>query len=119
MVRCGVGLFGFDQILPHDGRIKASIWSWAKNEPNAKGGECGLPRPGDGRWTTAPCKQRNRAVCRPADGRLTLTRQAVPYVAADGACARAAFDLPRTGYENSLLRQQAGSDPVWPRYRLH
>jgi hypothetical protein len=119
MVRCGVGLFGFDQILPHDGRISASIWSWAKNEPNPNDGRCGLQRAQDGRWITAPCKERHRAVCRNTDGSLSLTRQAVPYTAADSACGKAAFDLPRTGYENSLLRAQAGSDAVWLRHRLN
>jgi hypothetical protein len=118
MTRCGVGLFGFDQILPHDGRISASVWSWAKNEPNASGGRCGLQRPADARWTTAPCKERHRAVCRGADGSLGLSRQAVPYTAAGNACGKGAFDLPRTGYENSLLREQAGSEAVWLRYRL-
>src|SRR3954451_3193723 len=119
MVRCGVGLFGFDEILPHDGRTSASIWSWARNEPSAEGGRCGLQRPGDGRWTTAPCKQRHRAVCGNADGSLSLTARSVPYTAAASACGKAAFDLPRTGYENSLLRGQAGSEAVWLRYRLN
>jgi hypothetical protein len=120
MARCGVGLFGFDQILPHDGRISASIWSWAKNEPNAAGGDCGLQRPEDGRWETAPCKQRHRAVCRAADGSLTLSSRAVPYAAADTVCGKSVtFDLPRTGYENSLVRQQAGSAPVWLHHRLN
>jgi hypothetical protein len=99
MTRCGVGLFGFDQVLPHDGRIKASIWSWAKNEP---------------------CRRaKRRAVCRSAAG-LTLTKRAVPYSAARAACSKggAAFDLPRTGYENSTLRAAAGAEAVWLRYAL-
>jgi hypothetical protein len=119
MVRCGVGLFGFDQILPHDGRTSASIWSWARNEPSADGGRCGLQRPGDARWVTAPCKERHRAVCRSADGSLALTARPVPYTAAASACGKATFDLPRTGYENSLLRAQAASESVWLHYRLN
>ncbi len=35
MTRCGVNLFGLDQLLPNDGRIEASIWSWAKGQPKA------------------------------------------------------------------------------------
>jgi hypothetical protein len=120
MTRCGVGLYGFDQILPHDGRISASIWSWARNEPNAEGGRCGLQRAADGRWVTAPCKERHRAACRAADGSLSLTSRAVPYAAAGSACGTAgAFDLPRTGYESSLLRAQAGAEDVWLHYRLN
>ena len=120
MTRCGVHLFGLDQILPHDGRIKASIWSWAKNEPSADGGSCGLQRASDGRWVTAPCKEHHRAVCRAADGGLTLTAKRESYDGAAKACAKsgAIFDLPRTGYENSMVRQQAGGDAVWLAYRL-
>jgi hypothetical protein len=119
MVRCGVGLFGFDQVLPHDGRIGASIWSWAKNEPNAAGGRCGLQRASDGRWITAACRERHRAVCRDASGSLSLTSRPVPYAAAATACGKASFDMPRTGYESSLVRAQAGADPVWLHYRLN
>jgi hypothetical protein len=119
MTRCGVGLLGFDQILPHDGRIDASIWSWANGEPNSSGGRCGLQR-ADGRWVTDLCSARHPAVCRSAGGGLTLTPRAVPWAAAPAACrgAGASFDLPRTGYENSTLRATAGSQGVWLRYKL-
>jgi len=40
MVRCGVNLFGFDQLLPGDGRIEASIWAWAKDKPDRADGDC-------------------------------------------------------------------------------
>ena len=118
MTRCGVNLFGFDQLLPNDGRIEATVWSWLQDEPNRDGGDCGLQR-ADGRWLTGPCELRHRAVCRTGAG-LTLTPRAVAYKQAQSACRSrgAAFDLPRTGYENSLLRQAAGSDEVWLRYRL-
>jgi hypothetical protein len=118
MTRCGVGLFGLDQILPHDGRIDASIWSWAKGEPDTDGGHCGSQRP-DGRWLTRSCRSRLRATCR-SDAGLTLTPRQVPYAAARSACSalHARFDLPRTGYEGSLLRQAAGGSGVWLRYRL-
>ncbi|MEK1146202.1 hypothetical protein OSI78_10825, partial [Mycobacterium ulcerans] len=36
MIDCGVNLFGFDQLLPEDGRIQASLWSWAPDEPRAR-----------------------------------------------------------------------------------
>ena len=118
MTRCGVGLFGFDQLLPHDGRIKATIWSWLKNEPSADSGRCGLQRE-DGRWLTGPCKAKQRAVCRGAGG-LVLTPRPIRWDRAESACGKqsASFDLPRTGYENSLLRQLAGAERVWLRYQL-
>jgi hypothetical protein len=118
MTRCGVNLFGFDQILPDDGRIEASIWSWLKGQPDPAAGRCALQR-ANGRWLTAPCGARHLAACRTAAG-WTLTAHAVPYAGAASACrARGArFDLPRTGYDNALLRQAAGRSEVWLRYTL-
>ena len=118
MTRCGVNLFGFDQLLPHDGRIEATIWSWIKGEPDTDGGHCGVQRT-DGRWLIGSCRPRRRATCRSASG-LALTPKPVPYVAARAACRKlgARFDLPRTGYENSQLRALSGSSRVWLRYRL-
>jgi hypothetical protein len=40
MIRCGVDLFGFDQLLPDDGRLAALAWSWAQDEPVPHGGAC-------------------------------------------------------------------------------
>jgi hypothetical protein len=121
MTRCGVGLFGFDQLLPHDGRLRASIWSWASGEPSADGGRCGLQRASDGRWVTARCAERHRVACRSATGALTLSARAVAYSAARAACSSGggSFDLPRTGYENSVLRAAApAGQGVWLRYEL-
>jgi hypothetical protein len=120
MTRCGVNLFGFDQLLPNDGRIEASIWSWVRGQPDAAGGRCGLQR-ADGRWVTRPCKHRHRAACRAASGGWTLTSRAVRYSRARSACRarQAGFGIPRNGYENSQLRQVAGKQRVWLRYRLH
>ena len=118
MTRCGVNLFGFDQILPHDGRIEASIWSWAKGEPRRARGRCAVQR-SDGRWRTRPCGTRRPAACRTASG-WAVSPRPIPYAAAPAACRSlgASFDLPRTGYENSLLRQAAGTRGVWLRYKL-
>jgi hypothetical protein len=118
MTRCGVNLFGFDQILPNDGRIAASIWSWAEDEPRPGPGLCASQR-SDGRWITAPCSERHPAACRTAAG-WALTPQAVAYDGAAAACrARGArLDYPRTGYDNSLLRQAAGSAQPWLGYGL-
>jgi hypothetical protein len=118
MTRCGVDLFGFDQILPHDGRIDATIWSWAKGQPNRARGRCALQR-ADGRWVTRGCGSRHLAACRGAGGGWTLTPKAVAWNRAGRACRAggASFGLPRTGYENAQLRDLAGSRGVWLNYR--
>jgi hypothetical protein len=119
MTRCGVNLFGFDQILPNDGRIDASIWSWAKDQPDSQAGSCTVQR-SDGRWITDPCATRHLAACRAASGAWELTPRPVPYAGASSACRALGdrFDLPRTGYENSELRQAAGSATLWLSYAL-
>lgn len=118
MTRCGVNLFGFDQLLPGDGRIDASIWSWAPGEPNAARGHCAFQR-ADGRWVARACVAKRRAACHSARG-WSLTRTAVYYHRAPAACRarHAHFDVPRTGEENSLLRRAARKTGVWLHYRL-
>ena len=85
LVRCGVELLGFDQLLPDDGRLDAAVWSWAPGEPRAGANRrCIVQRPSDGRWETRRCSPR--------------------YGPAKG--------VPLTGYENEQLREAAGGRPV-------
>jgi hypothetical protein len=84
LVRCGVELLGFDQLLPGDGRLDAAVWSWADGEPRAGAGRCVVQRPSDGRWEMRHCSKK----LGPAQG------------------------VPRTGYENWRLREAAGGRPV-------
>jgi hypothetical protein len=118
MTRCGVNLFGLDQILPDDGRIAASIWSWAKDYPDRDRGLCAVQR-SDGRWLTRKCGTRRRAACRDG-GDWKLTPHAVNFDGADDACRAqgAQFDVPRDGYDNSLLRAAAGKRSAWVDYAL-
>jgi hypothetical protein len=112
MVRCGVDLFGFDQLQPDDGRLDAAVWSWAQGQPGRGG--CAEMR-SDGRWYTSGCKQKHVAACRAADGSWTVT--AKPVKAADAALACSStggtFDAPRTGYDNETLVSAAGGRRVW------
>jgi hypothetical protein len=84
LVRCGVDLLGFDQLLPGDGRLDAAVWSWAPGEPRYNRGRCVVQRPSDGRWEVRRC--------------------AAKYGTAQ--------PVPRTGYENEQLREAAGGKPV-------
>lgn len=112
MIRCGVNLFGFDQLLPADGRLKATVWSWRPNWPRGRGCATMGFR---GRWTLSRCKARPACVAR---GVWRLGRR-VGYARAARECRRlkARFALPRTGYENSLLHEAAGHRLVMLRYR--
>jgi hypothetical protein len=116
MIRCGVDLFGFDQLLPEDGRLEALAWSWAPNEPSGAG-DCTIQR-SDGRWIARRCTKRHPAACRRPDGRWLVTLRTGPAASASGACHQrsAKHAVPRTGAENEALRQAAraaGATGVW------
>lgn len=109
-------LFGFDQLLPGDGRLPALAWSWAAGQPRAADGACALQRP-DGRWASAACRQRHRPACRSSAGRWTVLRKAVAHRRAAAACQDAGlrFATPRTGAENQAVLDAATGRPrgVW------
>ncbi len=118
MTNCGVNLFGFDQLLPEDGRIQATLWSWAPDEPRAGAGSCTL-QGADSRWVAAPCTDTHPAACLAA-GTWTLTSP-VAFADAPAACAAlgSTFDLPRAGDQNSALNALA--EPVggaWVNYSI-
>jgi hypothetical protein len=119
MTDCGVNLFGLDQLLPEDGRIQASLWSWAKGEPRAGAGGCTLQR-SDGRWVAAPCRAVHRAACL-SGTTWTLTPTAVPFAAAASACAArgAVFAVPRAGDQNERMHALAADvGGAWVRHRI-
>ena len=111
MARCGVELFGFDQLVPGDGRLEALAWSWAAGVPD--GGDCAVSRASDGRWETASCLTVRPAACRGGDGTWLVSRPA-PASQAAATCERAGatFAAPRTARENALLREAAGDRTV-------
>lgn len=112
MSACGVNLLGMDQLLPDDGRLGATVWSWGPNEPKTTRGPCTLQRR-DGRWRSARCNPKHRAACETDEGWALSAR--VHYRDARAACEDAAgkLGLPRTGYANSRLHQTAGHQSVW------
>lgn len=119
MTDCGVNLFGFDQLLPEDGRIQGTLWSWAPDEPRAGAGDCALQRAADGRWVAAPCTDLHPAACL-ASGVWSVTAP-VAFSDAPAACAAigSTFQLPRAGDQNTGLNAVAG--PVggaWVRYSM-
>ena len=117
MTRCGVNLFGFDQLLPADGRLEASIWSWSKDQPDAGVGRCTV-QGADGRWSSSSCGAKHPAACQTPSGAWATTAKAVTANGSAKACKAqgATFALPRSGEENSQLRAVAGSTPVWLNY---
>lgn len=117
MTNCGVNLFGFDQLLPEDGRIQGTLWSWAPDEPRVSVGTCTLQGT-DSRWVAAPCGAAHPAGCQDGSGNWHVTA-AVTFANAPAACAAAGFTfgLPRTGVQNSGLHTVAGpAGGAWVNY---
>jgi hypothetical protein len=123
MTRCGVDLLGFDQLQPDDGRLQATVWSWARKQPAGRT-RCaiqhGTAKPSSARWYTRPCGRRLRVACRKGNGWVI----GGPRRALRGgrACRRkgARYSVPRTGYEAQRLRlamKRAGARAVWLGYR--
>ena len=108
MTACGVDLLGFDQLTEHDGRLAATIWSWANGAPGARRGCVLMTR----RFHVAACGRRLPFACRTA-GAWRLSR---PVGWADRP-RRCRGGLPRTGYEAAGLRAVTGGEPVWLRLR--
>ncbi|RNL63310.1 hypothetical protein EFK50_09750 [Nocardioides marmoriginsengisoli] len=106
MTNCGVNVFGLDQLLPEDGRIQSTLWSWAPDEPSATGGGCAL-QGADGRWVAAPCTEVHPAACE--DGGTWTVTPPVTFAAAPAACTAigSTFDVPRAGNQNSALHAVA------------
>ncbi len=112
MTGCGVNVFGFDQILPDDGRLEAAVWSWAPMQPDAAN-PCAVQGT-DGRWSTRPCSERHLVAC--AVGRSwRLSRGPVTFSRARDACRaiHGFFGLPYEAFSNSNLRHAAGDQVVW------
>ena len=110
MTRCGVDLFGFDQLLPDDGRLAALAWSWAEGQPAGRG--CAVM---SARWRIVPCGRKRTFACRTRSG-FVLTGRG-PWRRKPSGCRRA---LPRTGYEAQLLRDRMQAEnvkSVWLRIR--
>jgi hypothetical protein len=120
MTNCGVNLFGLDQLLPEDGRIQGTLWSWAPDEPKAGAGGCTL-QGADSRWVAAPCADVHPAACQATDGTWSVTPTAVAFDDATAACAAlgSTFALPRAGDQNSALHAVAdASGGAWLNYRI-
>jgi hypothetical protein len=118
MTSCGVNLFGFDQILPDDGRLAAAVWSWADGEPRLNEGQCTF-QGADGRWSTGDCATVRPAACTTAGGTWLLSAP-VDYSRAAAACSAqgATFNLPRSGLQNSVLHTVLSGGTGWLHLRL-
>jgi hypothetical protein len=123
MARCGVDLFGLDQLSRDDPRLASLVWSWARGQPGSKRcavqqrAQQGLETP----WRTRPCRKRRRPACRKGN-RWLVGEGRVRQRRGRAGCRKidARFAVPRSGFEAQLLRRamnRAGTLEVWLGYR--
>ena len=117
IVRCGVDLTGFDQLLPNDDRLAALAWSWADGEPRAGQGDC-IVEARDARFYAERCTKKHAFACQSRDGSWWVDRNRGNYRAAAGRCAGATVAIPRRGVDAQRLRDAmdaARVHEVWVR----
>jgi hypothetical protein len=122
LMRCGVNLVSVDQLEPFDGRLEASVWSWADDEPAA--GDCAAMGP-DGRFVAEDCADLLPAACRDlATGAWSVTTAWTDADGADAACAtegRGEASVPASSIDAEQLRavMAAGNcTSTWLDYRV-
>jgi hypothetical protein len=126
MVRCGVNLFGLDQLDPSDPRLEAMVWSWASNEPvTTDAGMCAFDGV-DGRFHSGKCDgARMTFACVDGSGAWFITKRYGRQ--SDGArtCQRerrgSTFAVPGSGNRAQGLiaaKKAAGVTDVWVAYSV-
>ena len=127
MVKCGVNLFGLDQVNPSDPRLEAMVWSWAANEPvTTAAGLCAFDG-SDGRFHSGACKgARMRFACvDPASGAWFITKRSGKQHDGFKTCQRehrgSVFAVPGSGNHAQRLidaKAAAGVTDVWVAYSV-
>jgi hypothetical protein len=122
MVRCGVNMPGFDNLVPFDERLEQYAWSWAPDEPATNSdGACATHGP-DGRFRAADCAGATAQPFACFDGASWhVTTGADTWANGDETCAAeglGAFAVPWSGYENERLKtaRPPGVIEVWVNY---
>lgn len=129
MVRCGVNMASMDHVTPSDPRLPAFVWSWAPGEPTLSATRnCALHQ-AEGLFAATSCAQSFAYACArrsnlDADAYLEqqwlVTAGTGSWSAGASACPQGyAFDVPRNGFDNELLKlakTSAAVNQVWLNY---
>jgi hypothetical protein len=117
MVRCGVDMIGLDQLQPFDPRLDAMVWSWAVNEPSSGG--CAFAG-ADGRFRSGDCGASRTFACVDGAGVWSVAGPALPWTEGSAACAATgtSFSVPKSGYENELVKKAAAGAEIWLDYGI-
>jgi hypothetical protein len=111
MVRCGVNMVGWDNLVPFDERMGNMVWSWRMNEPSTDADGYCARLADDDRFDAADCGGAGQTVMRFAcyDGtNWRVTRKSGRWSAGKATCRAerlGAFSVPWNGYEMERLKE--------------
>jgi len=121
----GRNIVNLDDMTYNDGRNEASIWSWAKNEPNNAGsGEDCVLQLNSGRWADVNCQDTHRihpyACHQTGTHNWDISNLQGQALEGSSACASLGsdwvYDVPTSGLHNENLRKAkeiSGVERVW------
>jgi hypothetical protein len=126
MVRCGVNLYGLDQVDPSDPRLEAMVWSWAPNEPTSSAARTCAFSGNDERFHAGACNGRLRFACVDrSTGEWFVTKRAATANDGRKVCQRehpgSEFAVPGSGNHAQRLadaKTAAGVTDVWLAYAV-
>ena len=127
MVRCGVNLFGLDQLDPSDPRLEAMVWSWAPNEPSTSSAKSCAFSGGDARFHARSCNDaRLRFACvNRTTGQWSVTKRSSTQRDGTKTCQRefpgSTFAVPGSGNHAQRLadaKAAVGATDVWVAYSV-
>ncbi len=119
MMKCGANAPGPNFLDPQADQLAGFSWSWSYGQPVSSPTQQCAVHSGDGRFQAEACGQFLNYACQAPDG-WHISSGAGQFAGGSLGCAgQGAFAVPRTGYQNELLKTakaQAGVDRVWLAY---
>lgn len=119
MMKCGANAPGPNFLDPQADQLAGFAWSWSYGQPLSSPTQQCAVHSGDGRFQAEACGQFLRYACQAPDGWHISSGAGQFAGGALGCIGQGAFAVPRTGYQNELLKAakaQAGVDRVWLAY---
>lgn len=121
--RCGIGALSLDKITIGDSRMKASIWSWAENEPSGGDSQdCGFVRD-NGRYYDGNCSSEGSYyACSSSATSWKVTASYGDWVNGDARCkaefgSSYSFSMPTNSQQNEWLKvAMNGKAHAWVNY---
>ncbi|KJZ02952.1 ricin-type beta-trefoil lectin domain protein [Pseudoalteromonas piscicida] len=125
--KCGGTWFGFDWLsAQNDARMKAAVWSWAENQPDAIAGTGGTDNVScavshQGRFYDDSCGLSFKFACENPEGEWKVTTATGPWSTGESQCQSEfgddfRFSVPKTSKQNEALKMASALTDHWVNY---